>query len=124
LVFVENLLPIKCHKIKYYEDKIFRARLLPAPGVQRQDISKYSGGRTDDHFAMWQQRVGKGQGVSAPRTTPLAAVQTSAPAASALSPETDFSLDFSTVRIPEGRFLTGVEIDSAVQSFLDELDTA
>ena len=124
LVFVENLHPIKCHKIKYYEDKIFRARLLPAPGVQKQDISKYSGGRLDDHFAMWQQRLGRGPGAPVAKPPPMvSAVQTSAPAA-ATSSENEFSLDFSGVRIPEGRFLTGTELDSAVQSFLDELETA
>jgi hypothetical protein len=36
----------------------------------------------------------------------------------------EFSLDFSAVRIPPGRFLTGSELDAAVHSFLDELETA
>ena len=31
LIFLENLRPIRCTKIRYYEDKNFRKRLLPAP---------------------------------------------------------------------------------------------
>jgi hypothetical protein len=43
----------------------------------------------------------------------------SAPAAAG-----EFSLDFSAVRIPPGRYLTEPEVTAAVHSFLDELETA
>ncbi|HEY0745607.1 MAG TPA: type IV secretory system conjugative DNA transfer family protein [Steroidobacteraceae bacterium] len=120
LVFVENLLPIKCHKIKYFEDKIFKSRLLPAPGIAKQDVSNYSGNRTDDHFAMWQQLIQRPLSTRAPATTESAK---SAPLAST-APATEFSLDFSTVQIPEGRYMSEPEIDAAVNSFLDELESA
>ena len=116
LVFVENLLPIKCHKIKYYEDEIFKSRLLPPPLVPKQDISKYSGNRTDDHFAVWQLRLAKTP-MPKPHTEPKLTV-----ANLEVSPASDFSLDFSSVRIPEGRYLSSTEIDSAVNAFLDELE--
>ena len=45
-------------------------------------------------------------------------------AAAVISPAAEFSLDFSTVQIPQGRYLTGSELDAAVNSFLDELETA
>jgi type IV secretion system protein VirD4 len=117
LLFVEHVLPVKCHKIRYFDDPIFKKRLLPAPGVNKQDVSTYSGGRTDDHFAMWQERVNR-EG----RQSVTARVPVSEPGAPAMAGE--FSLDFSSVRIPPGRFLTGSELDAAVHSFLDELETA
>jgi type IV secretion system protein VirD4 len=124
LLFVEHVLPVKCHKIRYFDDPIFKKRLLPAPGVKKQDVSTYSGGRTDDHFAMWQERVNR-------EGRPSMASRSVAPRSPASEPGTtapgvagEFSLDFSAVRIPPGRFLTGSELDAAVHSFLDELETA
>jgi type IV secretion system protein VirD4 len=129
ILFVEHLPPVRCHKIRYYDDKIFASRVLPPPGVKAQDVSKYSGGRTDDHFAMWQQRVAPSrQGQPAPRPAPSPVLATtakpSAQPAQAVSPASEFSLDFSTVQIPEGRYLTKPEMESAVNSFLDELESA
>jgi type IV secretion system protein VirD4 len=129
ILFVEHLPPVRCHKIRYYDDKIFASRVLPPPGVKAQDVSKYSGGRTDDHFAMWQQRVAPSrQGQPAPRPAPSPVLATTAkpPAqpAQAVSPASEFSLDFSAVQIPEGRYLTKPEMESAVNSFLDELESA
>jgi type IV secretion system protein VirD4 len=124
LLFVEHVLPVKCHKIRYFNDPIFKKRLLPAPGVKKQDVSTYSGGRTDDHFAMWQERLSREGRVPAPRR-PLSAVGAiDEPAISEPASTGEFSLDFSAVRIPPGRYLTGCELDAAVHSFLDELETA
>ena len=124
LLFVEHVLPVKCYKIRYFDDPIFKKRLLPAPGVKKQDVSSYSGGRTDDHFAMWQERVNReGRPPTSPRSV-TARVPVSEPGATAPVMAGEFSLDFSAVRIPPGRFLTGSELDAAVHSFLDELETA
>jgi type IV secretory pathway TraG/TraD family ATPase VirD4 len=125
LLFVEHVLPVKCQKIKYFEDKIFAARLLPSPGVKKQDVSKYTGGRTDDHFAMWQERVNRGQRAAAPRSEAVTngPPPTHEAAAAALSPAAEFSLDFSTIQIPQGRYLTGSELDAAVNAFVDELES-
>lgn len=38
LVFYEGLRPIRCRKIRYFQDRRFRARLLPAPEVPRQQV--------------------------------------------------------------------------------------
>ncbi len=124
LVFVENAPPIKCHKIKYFDDPIFMKRLLPAPGVKKQDVSTYSGGRTDDHFAMWQERLNReGRGV-APRMPVANVGPANEPGVGAPAAAGEFSLDFSAVQIPAGRYLTGSELDAAVHSFLDELEMA
>jgi type IV secretion system protein VirD4 len=122
LLFVEHVLPVRCHKIQYFDDPIFKERLLPPPGVKKHDVSKYSGGRTDDHFAMWQERVNREGRVSAPRGPVTAVGPVTEPGMSAAAG--DFSLDFSAVRIPPGRYLTEPEVTAAVHSFLDELETA
>jgi type IV secretion system protein VirD4 len=126
LLFVEHVLPVKCHKIKYFEDPIFTERLLPAPGVKKQDVSKYSGGRTDDHFAMWQERVNRENRGLAPAVPGTSIGVATDPAVNSIAraAASEFSLDFSAVQIPPGRYLTGSELDAAVHSFLDELETA
>ncbi len=124
LLFIEHVLPVKCFKIRYFDDPIFKERLLPAPGVKKHDVSKYSGGRMDDHFAMWQERVHREGAVSAPRAPVASASPRSEPARHAPAAAAEFSLDFSDVRIPVGRYLTEPEVTAAVHSFLDELETA
>jgi hypothetical protein len=99
--------------------------LVPPPGVKKQDVSAYVGGRTDDHFAMWQERVsrevprpiGREFGANAAQSEEIGTHEPQGPAA-------EFSLDFSAVQIPPGRYLTGPELEAAVHSFLDELETA
>ena len=82
---------------------------------------------------MWQEQVVRGaQGhIAAPLTVPAApSVQTSAPVAAAgvgaglVTMDDEFSVDFSNVKIPDGRRMTPEEINRAVDSFLDELETA
>jgi len=126
ILFVEHLHPVRCQKIRYYDDPLFASRVVPPPGVPKQDVSHYSGARTDDHFAMWQERVFKGR----PRPTPTApAVQatpgpTPATATPEVAPAVEFSLDFSKVRIPEGRYLTHAEMELAANVFMDEVVNA
>ncbi|MGA8055119.1 MAG: type IV secretory system conjugative DNA transfer family protein, partial [Burkholderiales bacterium] len=40
IVFYENLRPVQATKIRYYEDKRFRARLLPPPAVRPVDMGQ------------------------------------------------------------------------------------
>jgi type IV secretion system protein VirD4 len=49
VVIFENCLPILGTKIRYHREKVFRARLRPAPSVQRMDMNL--------HAARVQQRV-------------------------------------------------------------------
>jgi type IV secretion system protein VirD4 len=125
LLFVEHVLPIKCHKIKYFEDRVFTERLLPSPPVKCQDVTDYTGGRTDDHFALWQARLGGSALEAVPRPAPIPR-ESASEETNSIRPTSpaEFSLDFSNVNIPEGRFLSGAELQDAVHSFLDELETA
>jgi hypothetical protein len=50
--------------------------------------------------------------------------QPNEPGAGASTAAGEFSLDFSAVQIPPGRYLSGSELDAAVHSFLDELEMA
>jgi type IV secretory pathway TraG/TraD family ATPase VirD4 len=125
LLFVEHVLPVKCEKIRYFDDPIFTKRLLPPPGVKQQDVSAYVGGRTDDHFAMWQERLGRERPSPVARQPDAhAAPVDESDAIAPQAPSAEFSLDFSAVKIPPGRYLTGPELEAAVHSFLDELETA
>lgn len=125
IVLYENLRPVRCHKIRYYADKRFRARLLKAPMLRANDLSNAARSRTDDHFGLWQAKGLQGVQTPAPaRTAPP--VQTSAPATPAMvDRETGevFTLDFSNVKIPESAGMTPAEINRAVDQFLDDLDT-
>lgn len=49
IVMLENVKPILCDKIRYFDDPVFTARLLPAPPVPLLDL--------DQHLAKVQQRV-------------------------------------------------------------------
>jgi type IV secretion system protein VirD4 len=60
IILLENLRPVRCHKIRYFKDKRFLSRLLSPPAVRAIDMSQALRGRTDDHFAMWQEHVVRG----------------------------------------------------------------
>jgi type IV secretion system protein VirD4 len=119
IIFVENLRPIKCHKIKYYEDRVFKSRLLPPPQVPTQDVSKHSGHRMDDHFAIWQRQSVPERGPLSPVAIPPAERADLKP--TRISTEPEFPLDFSTVVLPASRHLSKAELDSAMDEFMDDL---
>jgi type IV secretion system protein VirD4 len=128
LLFVEHVLPVRCHKIKYFKDPIFKERLLPPPGVEKHDVAKYSGARTDDHFAMWQERINRDDRVAVPPAPPSGVAPAPEPEPiarrSAQAADEVFPLDFSHVRIPPGRYLSASELAVAVDTFLDEYEAA
>lgn len=49
IILLENLKPVLCDKIKYFEDPVFKARILPAPQVPKLDL--------DLHIAIVEQRT-------------------------------------------------------------------
>ena len=128
LLFVEHVLPVRCHKIKYFKDPIFKERLLPPPGVEKHDVAKYSGARTDDHFAMWQERINRDDRAAVPPASPSGVAPAPEPEPiarrSAQAAGEVFPLDFSHVRIPPGRYLSASELAVAVDTFLDEYEAA
>ena len=141
LLFVEHVHPIKCHKISYFDDPLFKERVLPPPGVPKQTMAENSGARMSDHFAMWQertQRANKPSGAVTPAAPPVPApppslkraqVRPVVPEAAAApppepKPAAEFPLDFSHVKLAPQRHLTASELTGAVALFLDDLDSA
>jgi type IV secretion system protein VirD4 len=119
IIFYEGLRPIRCRKIRYFEDVRFRARLFPPPVVP----------------------------TAAERAVPQTMPPAPPPAVVAVPPETgavttpeatreataedieridelrleDFATDFSQVKLPESGRLTDGDLNVAVESFLDSL---
>jgi type IV secretion system protein VirD4 len=116
IVFYEGLRPIRCRKIRYFEDPRFTRRLLPAPEVLQQKAAEA------------QPPSGSPTG---PRTAPseaLRAVETVERDATAEDIERiesltleEFAADFSAVKLPtEGR-MSEDQMKDAVENFLETL---
>jgi type IV secretion system protein VirD4 len=116
IVFYEGLRPIRCRKIRYFEDPRFTRRLLPAPEVPQQKAA--------------EAQPPSGSPPS-PRTAPSEAIRTvetverdgttdDIERIESLTLE-DFAADFSAVELPmEGR-MSEVQMNDAVESFLETL---
>ena len=116
LIFYEGLWPIRCQKIRYFEDSRFRLRLLPPPVVAPAPVAPTPVPAID----------APAQGADAP-----------APAGSVIREATledieridsltleDFAAPLSEVSLPqkaEGERLTPEEMSAAVESFLESL---
>lgn len=116
IVFYEGLRPIQCRKIRYFEDKRFMCRLLPAPDVP-------------------QQRIAEAQ--SPPESPPeaRATVPESIRSVEAVEREAtvedidriesltlgDFAADFSAVELPTEGPMSEDQMKDAVESFLATL---
>jgi type IV secretion system protein VirD4 len=132
ILFMEHLHPVRCHKICYFEDALFKKRLLPAPGVPKQDLSQFHGGRMDDHFALWQQRERRpperesgvvrvrDAEIDEPNEIEIAESAPYRPIEPEISPEREFPLDFSRVVIPAGRYLTAGELQVHADEFMKQ----
>jgi type IV secretion system protein VirD4 len=121
LLFYEGLRPIACTKLRYFDDKLFKARLLPAPKLKPIDWTNIPIGKPERFF----------DGPAAAHTPETADV----PAKHAFGPPNasdlerldelnrdDFSIDFDAVEIPQGRKLTEEELQRVVNDFLNMTD--
>jgi type IV secretion system protein VirD4 len=116
IVFYEGLRPIRCRKIRYFEDPRFTSRLLPAPEVPQQKAAEAqppSGNAPDAGLAPAEAFHG------------AEAVEREATAEDIERIESltleDFAADFSAVELPtEGR-MSEDQMKDAVESFLDTL---
>ena len=137
ILLIEHLHAIRCHKIRYFEDKLFKKRLLPAPEVPKHDFSKFHGGRLDDHFALWQQREPHPPDperepdpevepvdtpeIDEPNEIEAAEPEPYRPIPPELAPEREFELDFTHVTIPAGQYATLGQLKRDVDGFSKEL---
>ena len=116
IVFYEGLRPIRCRKIRYFEDPRFTHRLLPAPEVSQQKAAEAqppSGSPPDP-------RTAPSEAIRAVETVERDATTDDIERIESLTLE-DFAADFSAVELPtEGR-MSEDQMKDAVESFLDTL---
>ena len=116
IVFYEGLRPIRCRKIRYFEDPRFTRRLLPAPEVPQQKAAEAQppSGSTPD------PRTAPSEAIRAFETVERDATTDDIERIESLTLE-DFAADFSAVELPtEGR-MSEDQMKDAVESFLDTL---
>jgi len=118
IVFLEGLRPIRCRKIRYFEDRRFRARLI-APPMLAPGIAPISGETPPpDSAPAGVDRSLSGTADAAPTTR--AATLKDLDRLETLTLD-DFETDFSCVELPvaePGERLTEQELGAAVESFL------
>lgn len=143
IIFYEGLRPVLCHKSRYYRERFFRRRLLPAP-VQEVPPRAHpqigdsaaptgSAAAVDDSFSKslkQPRRSGrsrrKGSGTRAPAEPSSGTPRTrEATAADIDRIDTltldDFAADFSRVSLPDTERLSERDLQVAVESFLSTL---
>ena len=115
IIFYEGLRPIECRKIRYFEDKRFTCRLLPAPDVPQQRIVE-------------APLPGSPPGARATASETVRSVETVEREATAEDIERiesltleDFAADFSAVELPTEGTMSEDQMHGAVESFLATL---
>jgi type IV secretion system protein VirD4 len=121
IVFLEGVRPIRCRKIRYFEDRRFRDRLI-SPPVLAPGIAPISGETPPPESVLaGVDRSFSGTADSA--LTTRAATLEDLDHMEKLKLD-DFEADFSRVEMPvtePGERLTDQELDAAVESFLSSL---
>ena len=120
IIFYEGLRPILSHKIRYFDDKRFKARLAPPPALPPIDIAAVRRGE--------RERFGNDSEVSPIWLEPMIEVSARPVEASDVArldklDLEDFSVNFDDVVIPQGRALADHEMQSAVDQFLAAFTT-
>jgi type IV secretion system protein VirD4 len=133
IIFYEGLRPIRCRKIRYFEDRRFISRLLPPPEIAAPRASQTAIDEAAAELDHASGRVPTGEPTvpADPRPreakeAPIATREATAADIDRLDSLTleDFAADFDRVKIPEkapGERLTSEELNAAVESFLDTL---
>jgi len=113
IIFHEGLRPIRCRKIRYFQDRRFTGRLLPPPTVKQQSLQA-------EGSASLQQPAVDAALAEAPRESESAEREATVQDIERLESLTleDFAADFSRVEIPEGGPMTDTQMQAAVESFL------
>jgi type IV secretion system protein VirD4 len=112
IIFYEGLRPIRCRKLRYFEDARFRARLMPPPEIPARTFVAPPVSDAPDLKA-------------APVPAPGSADTREATIEDIERIEElkleDFATDFSQVKLPDAERLTEEDLGVAVQSFLSSL---
>jgi type IV secretion system protein VirD4 len=121
IVFLEGLRPIRCRKIRYFEDKRFRARLMPAPELAPgiAPISRETPPADSDNGSVDRNLSGAADAVPTTRAATIEDLDR----IENLTLD-DFEADFSRVEMPAaepGERLSDAQLGAAVESFLASL---
>jgi type IV secretion system protein VirD4 len=128
LIFCEGLRPIRAKKIRYFQDRRFRDRLLPAPlqpvapSIEVSATAPAAGPQSADEGGTF------GAG-AAPQPRPDDPATAREPTAEDIAnldnlQLTDFAANFDAVEIPEGHSPSDAELQTAVNQFINALRTA
>jgi len=121
LIFYEGLRPIRCRKVRYFEDKRFKARLLPPPRMA--GIAPITRETPPATQAPADAKMTLSPGGDAKGVTRVATVE-DLERIENLTLE-DFAVDVSKVEVPEtqpGERLSEPQMDAVVESFLASLN--
>ncbi len=116
IIFHEGLRPIRCRKIRYFQDRRFTGRLLQPPTVKQQSL------QAEGSDSLQQPAVDAAL-AEAPRESESAEREATVQDIERLESLTleDFAADFSRVEIPEGGPMTDTQMQAAVESFMTTL---
>ena len=120
IVFYEGLRPIRCKKLRYFEERIFRARLLPPPALPAPQADA-PGVRSDSGAVMQTARPGTDDAALAAVTREATMQDIDRIESIGLE---ELGIDAGKVRLPEkaeGERLTDEELRTAAESFLASL---
>lgn len=133
IIFYEGLRPIRCRKIRYFDDRRFTVRLLPAP--ERAGPPVAPPGASIEADLVGEMTPSTGQPPEAADSRPREIADPPIATREATVDDIDrldslkledFAADFDQVNIPQkadGERLTSEELNAAVESFLDTLRT-
>ena len=129
IIFYEGLRPIRCKKIRYFADRRFRARLLPAPTQASLRLTAPLPSPALETASLPETLNAPGTSGSTPAGTAAPFPRTRAATAEDIERIDDLTLediaiDFDQVLLPEkapGEPMTAQEMDTAVESFITAL---
>ena len=116
VVFYEGLRPIQCRKIRYFEDKRFTSRLLPAPDVPQQRIAEAQ----PPPGSPPEARATVPETIHSVETVEREATAEDIDRIESLTLE-DFVADFNAVELPTEGPMSDDQMKDAVESFLGTL---
>jgi type IV secretion system protein VirD4 len=131
IIFYEGLRPIRCKKIRYFQDRRFKARLLPPPEhaapitVPSSETPVAVDTMVETPLTSSPSAESRPREVSEARAATREATIADIDRLESLTLE-DFAGDFDRVKIPQkadGERLTSEELNAVVGSFLDTLKT-
>ena len=134
IIFYEGLRPIRCQKVRYFNDRRFKARLLPPPSVNAPPKHGSSSNEGDVQAINAIEKSLPTRSAPASDPTPqeqVGGMQSPVREATVADIDRlesltleDFAVDFDRVKLPEkspGERLSSEELNTAVESFLETL---